>query len=115
MRLSAVAAVAAVAVAMSASARASTVLDFENIQPYPPGHFDTQVFGYYDGGKSSNGSSGPNYGVLFNANTYVLCLNTVGTSCSNTSRGAPGPSDEAGIVFEENAFFDDTGVMNVPA
>lgn len=81
------------------SANAATVvLNFENIAPYPNSN-DVFVQGYYNGGTSSNGSSGTNYGVEFTDNALVICLNTPGVGCSNTSRGGVAPGSEKGGLF----------------
>src|ERR1035441_9958318 len=66
-----------------------TVLTFEGIAPYPNNN-DVYVQNYYNGGSASNGNVGPNYGVTFDAPALVICLNTLNTDCSNTSRGGLG-------------------------
>ena len=83
-----------------ASAQASViVLDFEGIDSYPNAN-NTQILDFYNGGTSSNGSSGTNYGVSFGANALNICLNTPGTVCSNTSRGGLGdPGSQLGSLF----------------
>lgn len=94
-------------------AQAATVdLTFENIAPYP-NDSDVAVMRYYDGGTSSNGATGPNYGVFFSANALVFCLNTLATSCSNSSRGGLGDpaSQLAAVGFSLGDFF----TMDVPA
>ena len=47
----------------------------------------------YNGGAASNGNVGPNLGVTFDAPAELICLNTLGTVCSNTSRGGLGDPD----------------------
>lgn len=85
-------------VTLPASA-AVTVLDFENIAPYP-NNSDVLVQGFYNGGTSSIGTTGTNYGVEFSSNALALCLNTPGISCSNTSRGGLGnPNSQKGSLF----------------
>jgi hypothetical protein len=76
------------------------VLNFENIAPYPNSN-DVFIQNYYNGGAASNGSIGPNYGVVFNAPALVLCLNTLGVPCSNASRGGLGDptSQLSGLFF----------------
>jgi len=90
------------AVVMAAASAASAdvvVLNFENIAPYPNGN-DVQILDYYNGGTSSIGTSGTDYGVSIGDNGYVLCLNTPGVICSNTSRGGLAPGSEyGGLVF----------------
>ncbi len=91
---------AAALAALSGAAQASVVvLDFENIAPYPNGS-DVQILNYYNGGTSSIGTSGPNYGVSFTSNALDICLNTPGVSCSNTSRGGVGsPTSQKGGLY----------------
>lgn len=93
----ALAAVASMALSVSAQAQ---VLDFENIaSSYPSGN-NTLVQGFYNGGTSSAGTSGTNYGIEFSSNALAICLNTPGVSCSNTSRGGLGnPSSARGGLF----------------
>ncbi|MEP6781965.1 MAG: PEP-CTERM sorting domain-containing protein, partial [Gemmatimonadaceae bacterium] len=60
------------------------------------------INGFYNGGTSSDGTSGVNYGVDFSANALAICLNTIGftTNCSNTSRGGIGnPTSQKGGLF----------------
>jgi hypothetical protein len=74
------------------------VLDFENINAtYPSGFAFIQ--GYYNGGTSSDGTSGTNFGIEFTSNAQAICLNTPGVSCSNTSRGGLAPGSEEGALF----------------
>ena len=93
----ALAAVASMALSVSAQAQ---VLDFENIaSSYPSGN-NTLVQGFYNGGTSSAGTSGTNYGIEFSSNALAICLNTPGVNCSNTSRGGLGnPSSARGGLF----------------
>lgn len=76
-------------------------LNFENITTYPNNsNLDpVGVENYYNGGTSSTGTSGPNYGVYFSSNALVICLNTVGVICSQASRGGQGDpnSQEFGL------------------
>lgn len=75
------------------------VLDFEDITAYPSAN-STLVQDFYDGGTSSNGSSGTDYGIGFSDNALSLCLNTLGVTCSNTSRGGLGdPDSQLGALF----------------
>ena len=88
------------ALAMAGAAQAATVsLNFEGVNAtYPSGFAYLQNF--YNGGTSSDGTSGVNYGVTFSANAQAICLNSLTVVCSNTSRGglAPG-SDKGGLFF----------------
>lgn len=78
---------------------APIVLDFEGVNAtYPSGFAFVQNF--YDGGTSSVGTSGVNYGVSFSSNAQAICLNTPGVTCSNTSRGGEGdPNSDKGALF----------------
>lgn len=78
------------------------VLNFENIAPYPNSSSTNPVAieNYYNGGTSSVGTSGTNYGVYFNSNALVVCLNTASVVCSETSRGGLGdPNSQEGGLF----------------
>jgi hypothetical protein len=95
------AATALLAGSATAASASVIVLDFEGVNAsYPSGY--AQVLEFYNGGTSSDGTSGTNYGVSFSSNARAICLNTPGVSCSNTSRGglAPG-SDKGGLFFLE--------------
>jgi len=88
------------AVTMFASpAHAIIVLDFEGVNAtYPSGHAFVQ--GFYNGGTSSDGTTGTNFGIGFTANAQAICLNTPGSFCSNTSRGGLGnPGSDKGALF----------------
>lgn len=91
---------ATMAMTWGAAAQAGiVVLNFENIEPYPSSDY-AQVLNYYNGGTSSIGTSGTNYGISFSSNALVLCLNSLTVSCSNTSRGGLAPSSaEGALVF----------------
>jgi hypothetical protein len=90
----------AVLLCISGLAQANTVvLNFENIAPYPNGN-DVFIQNYYNGGAASNGNIGPNFGITFDAPALLICLNTLGTFCSNTSRGGQGdPGSQLGGLF----------------
>lgn len=90
---------AAAAVCAIGSAQADTiVLNFEGINATYPSGF-ANVGGFYNGGTSSDGTSGTNYGVEFTDNALAICLNTPGVVCSNTSRGGFAPSSALGALF----------------
>lgn len=92
-------AVAAAALILAAgSASAAVVLDFEGVNATYPSGF-AQVSGFYNGGTSSDGTSGTNYGIEFTSNALAICLNTPGVYCSNTSRGGLAPGSELGALF----------------
>jgi hypothetical protein len=92
-------AVAAAAFILTAgSASAAVVLDFEGVNAtYPSGFANVQDF--YNGGTSSDGTSGTNFGIEFTSNALAICLNTPGVYCSNTSRGGLAPGSELGALF----------------
>lgn len=75
------------------------ILNFEGINAtYPSGFAFIQDF--YNGGTSSDGTSGTNYGIEFSSNAQAICMNTPGVSCSNTSRGGLGnPDSQLGGLF----------------
>jgi hypothetical protein len=84
----------------SASASASiVVLDFEGISKYPHPNNSVFIQDFYNGGTSSIGTSGPNLGISFGRNALLICLNTPGVNCSNTSRGGLAPASDKGSLF----------------
>jgi hypothetical protein len=93
-------------------AHAIIVLDFEGVNAtYPSGYAFVQNF--YNGGTSSDGTTGTNFGIGFTANAQAICLNTPGFSCSNTSRGGLGnPASALGALFFLGGA---ETFMNVPA
>lgn len=98
INLKAAAATAALALAGGAASAAPVVLDFEGVNgTYPSGYANVQ--GFYNGGTSSDGTSGTNYGIEFTSNALAICLNTPGIACSNTSRGGLAPGSEKGALF----------------
>ncbi|HVP50063.1 MAG TPA: PEP-CTERM sorting domain-containing protein [Candidatus Bathyarchaeia archaeon] len=101
MSLKRIALLAAVLATASLAANAAVIdLTFENIASYPWDSSSTYVLEYYNGGTSSVGTTGPNYGVSFPDNALNICLNTLGTVCSNTSRGGLGdPNSQLGALF----------------
>jgi len=92
--------VAAALATGAASANAAVVsLDFEGINAtYPSGFAFIREF--YNGGTSSDGTTGTNYGISFSANAQAICLNSTTVRCSNTSRGGLGdPDSQRGALF----------------
>lgn len=84
--------------AFGSASAAPIVLNFEGINAtYPSGY--AYINGFYNGGTSSDGTSGTNYGVAFTDNARAICLNIPGVSCSNTSRGGLAPGSEKGALF----------------
>ena len=89
-----------VVLACATSAQAGpVVMNFEGIAPYPNNN-DVLIQNYYNGGPASNGNIGPSLGVTFDASALLICLNTPGMTCSNTSRGGLGdPASQLGALF----------------
>jgi hypothetical protein len=86
----------------ASSAKADVVyLDFEDIGTgYPFDSGNTKILDFYNGGTSSVGTTGTNYGISFGSNALAICLNSLSVSCSNTSRGGLGdPSSQKGALF----------------
>lgn len=92
-------AVAAIFVSSVAEAQI-LYLDFENVAPVLNDN-SVEVGSYYNGGTSSIGTSGNNFGVSFGPGASILCLNTQNGICSNGSRGGQGipTSQLAGLYF----------------
>jgi hypothetical protein len=90
--------VAALASAGAASANGVVTLNFEGVNATYPSGF-AQILDFYNGGTSSDGTSGTNFGVAFSDNALAICLNTPDVSCSNTSRGGLAPGSEKGGLF----------------
>lgn len=84
------------------SASAGVVsLNFEGINStYTSSTGQANILEFYNGGTSSDGTTGTNYGISFGDNALAICLNSTTVFCSNTSRGglAPG-SDKGGLFF----------------
>jgi hypothetical protein len=76
----------------------TVVLDFEGVNATYPSGF-AQVLEFYNGGTSSDGTTGTNYGVSFGSNALALCLNTEAITCSNSSRGGLAPGSDKGALF----------------
>lgn len=94
----------AVSVLTGSAAQASVVvLDFEGLSATYPFTFYQPVFvnNFYNGGTSSTGTSGTNYGVSFSSDARALCLNTTTVKCSNSSRAGQGDpnSQTVGLTF----------------
>jgi hypothetical protein len=86
---------------MATVAHAGVVdLNFEGINStYSSSTTYAFINGFYNGGTSSDGTSGPNYGVAFSSNAQAICLNSLTVVCSNTSRGGLAPSSSEGALF----------------
>jgi hypothetical protein len=86
----------------AAGPASAAVLNFEGINTTYPSNNYAFVNNFYNGGTSSQGTSGPNLGIGFSANALAICLNTIGntSNCSNTSRGGLGdPTSQRGGLF----------------
>jgi hypothetical protein len=104
---------AGLALGASQASAAIIVLDFERISPHPHANNNVFIQNYYNGGTSSIGTSGPNYGIGFSANSLLICLNTTSVVCSNTSRGGQGsPTSQLGALFFLSG---SESIMNVAA
>lgn len=107
------AAALACGLAVSGAASANTiVLNFEGIGAFP---FDSNITvgDFYNGGTSSAGTSGTDFGVGFSNNALALCLNSDTVFCSNTSRGGLGdPGSQQGAMFFNSG---SAAYMNVAA
>ena len=95
-------AVAAAVLTLCAAGSASAdvvSLNFEGVNATYPSSY-ANVAEFYNGGTSSDGTTGTNYGISFGSNALAICLNSTTVFCSNTSRGglAPG-SDKGGLFF----------------
>lgn len=78
-----------------------TVLDFEGIADTT--NSTVNINNFYNGGTSSNGKSGTNYGVTFSSNALAFALNTLSQQPSNTSRGGQGNSNsQLGGFYYQN-------------
>lgn len=78
---------------------ATIVLDFEGVNSTYPSGF-AFVGDFYNGGLSSDGTTGTDFGLSFSDNAQAICLNTPGVTCSNTSRGGLGnPDSDQGALF----------------
>lgn len=112
MKPSALKLIALAAVALSTTAAWASPIDltFAGVAPYPSGN-NVLIENYYNGGTSSAGTSGTNYGIYFSDNALAICLNSTTVFCSNTSKGGLGDpnSQQNGLFWLSNAdaFLDD--------
>lgn len=86
------------ATAVAANANV-VVLDFEGIGPAYPFSNDIAILDFYNGGTSSAGTSGHDYGASFDGNAVALCLNSATVFCSGSSRGGLAPSSATGGFY----------------
>lgn len=84
------------------SASQAQVLNFEGINStYTSSTPYAYINNFYNGGTSSDGTSGTNFGVQFSTNAQAVCLNSLTVYCSNASRGGLGDasSQKGGLFF----------------
>jgi len=91
--------IGAAVLAIGSAQAGVVVLDFEGVnKDYPSGF--AYVNDFYNGGASSDGTTGTNYGIGFTSNAQAICLNSTTINCSNTSRGGQGdPTSQKGGLF----------------
>jgi hypothetical protein len=78
----------------------TVVLNFEGVNAVYPDPTPANILEFYNGGVSSDGTTGTNYGISFGGNALALCLNSLIATCSNTSRGGlASGSDQGGLFF----------------
>jgi len=104
MRITQTIAVAAALLIGSSAANAATILSFEKINKTYPSTTYAQILNFYNGGTSSDGTSGPNVGISFSADAVAVCMNALGGTCSNASRNGTSPtSGEGGLGMKTGA------------
>jgi PEP-CTERM motif len=91
------------ALVAATAAHADPVIDltFEGINStYPNTNGYAFINDFYNGGMSSDGTTGPNFGIVFSPNAQAICLNSTSVTCSNTSKGGLGdPNSQEGALF----------------
>lgn len=89
---------ALVPVLFAAPAQAAVVIGFEGVNATYPSTSFADILSFYSGGLSSQGTSGANLGATFAPNAVAVCLNALGGTCSNASRGgASATSGQGGL------------------
>jgi hypothetical protein len=112
MNLKLIPVLVALIAATAMSARAGSIVDltFQGIAPYPNSS-NVAILNFYNGGTSSIGTSGTNFGISFPSNALLICLNSLSVDCSNTSKGGLGnpASQQGGLFFlsGSNTFLND--------
>jgi hypothetical protein len=86
------------ALLLPAAASALPVIGFERVNAAYPSASFADILGFYSGGLSSQGTSGVNLGATFSASAVAVCLNAVGGSCSNSSRGGLSVTSSEGAL-----------------
>ena len=98
-----------VAALMPVPGHALVVIGFEGINvTYPTTNY-ANILSFYDGGTSSQGTSGSNFGATFAANAVAVCLNDPGGNCSNAARGGLSSTSAhgaLGISTVNSTYFD---------
>lgn len=100
---------ALVPVFLATPAQALVVIGFEGVNATYPSTSYADILGFYSGGLSSQGTSGANLGASFAPNAVAVCLNALGGSCSNASRGglsATSAQGGLGIGAGNSTYFD---------
>jgi hypothetical protein len=87
IRTFALLATAALCIWADAADASVVVLGFEKVNAAYPSTSYAQILTFYDGGASSQATSGTNFGISFASNAEAVCLNGLGGHCSNASRG----------------------------
>lgn len=81
------------------SQAATLTLDFEGIVTHDAVGV-ANINDFYNGGISSDGTSGADYGITFSQNALGLCLSTLTQICTVTSRGGLGdPNSQRGGFY----------------
>lgn len=101
----------AASLAVAGPANAAFTLNFEGIEPYPPGNGNPVFVSlFYAGGSSTIGTVGTNYGATFANGGLARCLNSLTVTCGNASRGGLGdPNSQKGAL----QFDVENGYINV--
>lgn len=97
------------------AAHAVDILGFEGVNAtYPSGTY-AQILTFYNGGASSDATTGTNFGISFASNAVAVCLNALGGNCSNASRGGlSATSSQGGLGIDSgtSTFLDFTSAFS---
>ena len=86
------------------AAHAVDILGFEGVNAAYPSAVYAQILTFYDGGTSSDGTTGTNFGISFAPNAVAVCLNAIGGHCSNASRGGlSATSSQGGLGIDSGS------------
>lgn len=95
---------------LSATPAQSQTINFEGIGIGYPFADAVSILGFYNGGTSSVGTSGPNYGIQFSDDAVAVCLNSLVIRCGAASRDGIGdPNSRTGAMVFAGS---DLTVMN---